>query len=194
MQRAVRSLPRRRRSRRWSPWSARRRALRVQASFSSTAGVRESTPDPANYASIDLGVAVGLPFTKGDGDREALWMPYLGVNLYFFGVDRDIPLSQQRGGFLRNRFALTLGFGLDEPELGGRELEGFLLGKIPLIAVGARVSQYSRFSVGAMFYEWPDDNPAEDDADFGAALFLGYSLDIDLMNWIKKNAAGYGGF
>lgn len=169
------------------------RALRVEASFSSAATVREATPEAGNYASIDLGVAVALPMTKGGGDLEALWMPYIGVNLYFLGVDRDIPLSQQRGGFWRTRFALTLGFGLDEPELADRELRGFLFGKIPLIAVGARVSQYSRFSVGAMFYEWPDDSPAEDDADFGAALFVGYSLDLDLIKWIRDNSAGYGG-
>lgn len=168
-------------------------ALRVQASFASAAGVRESTPQAANYASVDLGVAVGMPFTKDNEDLEALWMPYLGVNLYFFGVDRNIPLSRQRGGFWRTRFALTLGFGLDEPKLAGRELEGFLFGKIPLIAVGARVSQYSRVSVGAMFYEWPDDSPAEDDSDFGGALFLGYSLDLDLVKWIRGEASGYGG-
>lgn len=170
------------------------RDLRVEVAYTSQdLRVQESTPQPTNYASIDLGVAVALPFTSPAGDAEPLWMPYLGLNLYFCGVDRSFPLAAQRGGFWRTRFALTVGMSLDEPTLRGRDVRGFLFGKIPFIAAGFRVTQYTRVSLGLMAYEWPDDSPAVDDPDFGGAAFVGYSLDLDLIKWLRGNAAGYGG-
>lgn len=155
----------------------------------SIALLRESgegtTPKPANYASVDVGVLVSGPRWGADP-----WLlPYVGFNLYSVPVDRAVPFRDMVGPGLtrlRQRLSLTIGFTLANPDVTNRTLDGFFLGKFPVVALGWRTSQYTRVSGGAVFYRYDSANPASSDTHLGASAFVGASLDIDLIHLLTK--------
>lgn len=147
------------------------------------------TAAATNYASVDLGAAFAAP---SGGTRFDPWLvPYVGLNIYFAPVEREIPLEEIHGNrwdkFLQ-RFSVTVGMTLSQPKISGRELKPFFLGSSnPLVAaLGLRLTPYSRLTMGAMIYSLADPNPASTGTSIYAAPFLGYSLDADVVHLVGK--------
>jgi hypothetical protein len=147
-----------------------------------------STLDPNNYASVDAGVAVGFPLTSGGASFQTQLLPYVGLNLYSTAVERNVPLDQFTGSTLdkvRQRVSLTVGVTLESPSSPGWVVKPVLLGQAPLVALGVRVTQYTRASAGAIFFRLGSRNPAENASSLGSALFLGYSIDFDVLTLLR---------
>lgn len=144
-----------------------------------------ATPDKMNFASVDAGVMVSAPFLGADGD---VWLvPYLGLNIYFRPVDRTLDFDQLVGSPFWQRFSVTAGITLSEPSIEGRTLSPILLGRFPVAAVGYRTSNYTRLTVGAVFYTIKDASPASRDVTLSIAPSVGYSLDLDLIHMLTSN-------
>ena len=155
----------------------------VSASTTSAVG-HGLTPDAGNYVSVDAGVAVALG--TGSEEVQGLVLPYLGFNIYFTPVDRKVPFEQQAGSEFLQRFSVTLGTALYDPELQGRKVEA-LLGKThPLVGLGLRLSQYTRCNGGVVLYQVEDPNPAIYKKHFFAAPYLALSLDLDVYRLLSS--------
>ena len=141
------------------------------------------TPDAANFAALDAGLAVALP---SGGSKVDPWiLPYLGFNIYATAVDRKIPLEDLTGGSwqrFRQRVSLTFGVTLNQPSLVGREVRPILFERYPLVAIGVRVTHYMRLTGGTVFYKLVDENPASAGESIRLAPFVGLSADVDLLH------------
>jgi hypothetical protein len=146
---------------------------------------RVETPNTANYASIDLGVLVAAPFRGG---VDPWVVPYLGANIYFGSVDRNIPFDAMAGNAyqrFRQRISLTIGATFTVPTVPGRRTESVFLSTYPLVALGFRATHFTRVGIGCLFYRLGDANPASSDTSLRVAPFLSFSMDIDLVSGIK---------
>lgn len=152
------------------------------------AGAGQTAP-ASNYASVDFGAAFAAP--SGGTSFDPWLVPYLGLNIYFVPVEREIPLEEIHGShwdkFLQ-RFSVTVGMTLSQPKISGREFKPFFLGSSnPLVAaLGYRLTPYSRVTMGAMIYSLGDVNPTSVGSGIYAAPFLGYSLDADVIHLVGK--------
>ena len=147
-----------------------------------------STLDPNNYASVDAGVALGMPLVKSGADFRTQVLPYVGLNLYSTAVERNVPLDQLTGSWLdtlRQRVSLTVGVTLENPSSPGWTVKPVLLGKVPLVAIGYRMTQYTRLSAGLIVFLLGSRNPVEDRSRFGSAAFVGYSIDFDVLTLLR---------
>jgi len=156
-------------------------------------GGHYETPTPKNYASVDVGVLAAAPFRGG---VDPWIIPYVGLNLYFGSVDRDIPFDAMVGNSwqrLRQRISLTLGTTLTKPSVANRRTEGVFLGSYPLVSLGFRTTHYTRMGIGALFYRLGDVNPASTDLTLRAAPFISFSLDLDIYSAYTKTFPGPGG-
>lgn len=158
---------------------------------------RGTTPNAGSFASADIGVAVALP--SGGAGPQVWALPYVALNLYSTAVDRTIPLGEIVGGGamgFRQRVSLTGGLTLTQPGLptvAGRTTNAIFLGTYPLVALGMRWTPYVRSTVGLVFYELTDKNPASAAAHFEAAPFLGVSIDADVVQLVTSVQKGIGG-
>jgi hypothetical protein len=138
-----------------------------------------TTPAAANYAAIDTGVAVAFPLAYAGGNGTPWLLPYVGLNLYATPVDRVIPLTDLVGQFWQ-RTSLTIGRVLVNPTLSNRTVTDFGFG-YPVLAVGYRLSQFVRATVGSTFFRINASNPTSTATIFGMAPFLGLALDGDVI-------------
>jgi hypothetical protein len=146
-----------------------------------------ATPPAANYGSADAGAFVAFP--SGGAQRDVWLVPYLGLNLYSTPVDRTITLSELTGSWLdrlRQRLSLTIGVTLSTPSIAGRSLSAPFLSHYPVVALGLRLSNYSRVTAGAVIYDLADANPASAAHTLVAAPFVGAALDIDLIHLLTQ--------
>jgi hypothetical protein len=140
-------------------------------------------PDAGNYVSLDTGVALAYPAVGGG--RDAWVFPYVGINLYAVPVERKVPLESLVGGALQ-RLSLTVGFTLTAPPISGRGVQSVIFDRYPMVALGVRIATYVRFTIGSAFYKLNSRDPASTQVVFGAAPFIGLSLDADLVSIVKK--------
>ena len=170
-----------------------RSALVVSVKPDQLAGVAGEgvTPAAANYASVDAGVFLARP---AGGPTTTTWLiPYLGLNLYSTPVDRTIGVWRQTGGRLqrlRQKVSLTIGVTLTQPSITGRTLSAPLAGHYPILAVGIRLTQFTRITAGAAFYDIADANPASAGHKLAAAPFVGAALDIDVVHLLTQALKG----
>lgn len=163
------------------------------------------TPNAGNYAWFELGVGIAPVHTRAG--VESFWvLPYSGLNLSFAPVDRVVPLSQLVGGWTQ-RVSVTLGLALTGPALtavGGEPAAGLFgpgpvvprrkiapaFGSIyPVVAVGYRPTHFTRVSLGVVLYTEIDGNPAVDESVLRVTPFVGYSIDLDLLEVLKNGVA-----
>lgn len=142
------------------------------------------TPAYANFASVDLGAALAFP--SGGRDGEPWFLPYIGLNLYAVPVNREVPLGEMVGSTFFQRASLTLGFTLSTPTIPGRTIKAPFLGKLPLFAVGYRLTTYTRFVGGGIMYTITDANPAAGSERLVVAPFAGASLDADIVHLLTQ--------
>lgn len=142
------------------------------------------TLSAGSYISPDVGVLIGAPIHKEVFD---LWLlPYLGVNLYLTPVERRIPLSELVGATWKQRLSLTIGATLSAPADPKQTIKPLFLERYPLIALGFRMTHYSRITIGSLFCFVGDANPASKEDRLVAAPFISLSLDADLFELIEK--------
>lgn len=157
-----------------------------QISVQQKAGVGKTT-DAASFASLDVGVLLALP--HGGTSVEPWVLPYVGLNLYAVPVDRTMDLGQLTGSagerFLQ-RVSLTAGFTLSNPGIPGRTVKPIFLERYPLLALGVRFSQFTRFTGGVAFYKLADKNYASAAESVEVAPFVGLSIDADLYYFAQQ--------
>ena len=145
-----------------------------------------ATPDKGNFASPDLGVAFAFP---RPGDRIQFWtLPYVGLNLYATTVDRKIAFSNLAGtGIerLEQRISLTVGLTLSNPSLPGFSISGPLANRYPVVALGVRLSHYTRFTAGVVMYQVGSQSPLDASTSIRVAGFAGLSLDADVVALVR---------
>jgi hypothetical protein len=142
-------------------------------------------------------VAAAMPITRPyDRERDVTghwsfhgWIePYFAVNVHA-PQERTIPPDDLINEFWQ-RICLTGGVVLTRPD----PIEGHMIGDVvfsrpALLAIGIRVTPYSRLAAGSLFYRI-QTHASGGDASLGLAPFIGYSLDIDAVKLVKD---GFGG-
>jgi hypothetical protein len=139
------------------------------------------TAQAASFASADVGVLLAFP--SGGTSQEPWVLPYVGLNLYATPVDRTIDFDELTGDGLERllqRVSLTAGVTLANPGIPGRVVKPIFLDLHPTLALGFRMTQFTRLTGGAVFYGLADKNPVSAAVSVEAAPYLGVSLDADI--------------
>lgn len=157
--------------------------------------VSSRTPDQNSLFSVDAGMAGSLAVLDNGGRAyDGTLFFYGGINIHLAAVQREIGFDQLHAdGWwhrLRQRTSLTVGLTLTDPEFDDVELDRPALGIFPILAVGYRVSHYTRLVAGAVIFRIESTDPFSDDTSWGASPFLGASIDIDAITELKKLVLG----
>jgi len=138
------------------------------------------------YISADVGMAVPI-FAGGGGVDVA---PFLGINLYFTGVDKEVPLSVE-DSFLK-RFSVTGGITLNTIQDSKKTVEGIVNGNALLAGAGFRLTDYLRVGAGAVLLRQSDANPvATGTKHVRATPYLAVSIDVDVAGIVTDNLAKF---
>jgi hypothetical protein len=136
------------------------------------------------YISADLGLLVPLFIERGGDVADVGLAAYIGVNVYFTPIDKDTPLSLDDGFW--KRFAVTVGFTINNVEDADDTVEGVLFGKGILFGAGFRVTDHARAGVGVVLLRQRDRNPAVGDKKLKIAPYLSLSVDFDVASALKS--------
>lgn len=129
------------------------------------------------YATADVGFLT--PFYDGGAPDDLL--AYFGVSFYFAAVDKDERLH---GWDFWRRFSLVGGMTLGGPSTGGEQgLGGTIGANAGLAGAGLRLTDYLRFSGGALFLTQQPQLSV--DKQLRVAPYLGLSVDIDVAAQIR---------
>ena len=154
--------------------------------------VAPETDAGASSVAADIGVLLAFPFhvNRDRDDWEPWLVPYAGVNIYRSRVDRVVPFDQLVGSFAKQRLSLTLGALLTRPKLNGESISMPFRdnGIIPVVAVGVRLTSFTRFTIGGFAFDYQDPNPATDKKHRGGAVWFGLSIDADVWAAIQGKA------
>jgi hypothetical protein len=136
------------------------------------------------YVSADVGLM--MPVFRKQGTDIAL---YVGVNLYFEAVDKNVPLSVDGG--IGKRFSLMGGITLDKISDPPKSIEGVIGDQFLMGGVGFRLTDYLRLGGGVVFFDQRDPNPTVSQTSLRVAPYFALSLDSDVIG-IVKDAIGSG--
>jgi hypothetical protein len=131
------------------------------------------------YISADVGGVLPVFPSGGGADVSA----FIGVNVYFTAVDKNVPLAED-GGFLK-RFSLTAGWTLNDIRDASGSARGALGGKGLMAGAGLRVTDYLRVGGGAMFVTQRDANPLVSSTHLRLAPYGAVSIDVDVAGIIR---------
>ena len=154
-----------------------------------TPALRSSgTESAVSPVSPDLGVMIAFPlgFDRADDhDATTPWVvPYGGVNIYLEGVDRTIAFDELVRPW-RQRLSLTVGALLARPKVNGVAISTPFRDSgavVPMVALGYRLTSFTRASAGGFLFEYQDANPASVAKHRAGALWIGLSIDADLWS------------
>lgn len=117
------------------------------------------------------------PFSKSFGPKDL--SPYLGFNIGFRAIDKNIPWRMIRHKSLRHHLSFMSGLTLKSLEVTGRREDFF--GKTNLlVGLGYRLNNYLRITTGSVLFKAVDPNPFSDNRPVRASPFVGISLDVEL--------------
>lgn len=137
------------------------------------------------YISADVGMMV--PIFIGGGVDVA---PFFGINIYFTGVDKDVPLRSD-DGFLK-RFSLTGGITLKAIRDDQDTVEGIVNGNALMGGAGLRITDYLRIGGGAVILRQKDQNPlATATKHVRVAPYAALSIDVDVAGIVTKSYANF---
>lgn len=140
----------------------------------------------ASSVSPDVGVLIAFPFhLDASVDGWAPWLlPYAGVNVYSRRVDRVVPFDELVGSCFRHRVSLTLGALLTRPRVNGVSISMPFRdsGLVPVVAIGLRLTSFTRASIGGFAFDYQDPNPASVAKHRAGAVWLGLSIDADVWS------------
>ncbi|MDB5137100.1 MAG: hypothetical protein JWP37_3703 [Mucilaginibacter sp.] len=128
------------------------------------------------YVSGDLGIAAVPQFSKA--------VPYLGTNIYFRPVNKDITLAGSPDDSFGDKFGrrFSLMFGLSIATLAKTNYRTDLFGGSYNLVTGAgfRITDYFRLNTGAIWYQKLNDNPLNSNSYIQPAFFVSFSIDLDV--------------
>jgi len=158
--------------------------LRIKTPLAHQSNGAWATAPVGTFISPDLGVAVAAPLAGG---AKTPWLtPFFGINFYFAKVERDVAIKDLVGCTVRQLWSFSLGVSLTSPGIDGRTVDSIMLGAYPMVAVGRRLSEHARLSVGTFFYLLHREDPTNASRIFGVAPFVGLSVDTDAYHYIQK--------
>lgn len=143
------------------------------------------------YFSADLGVLAVFFYQE---DQNKNWghtggtdlATYVGVNMYFAPVDKDIPLRDDDG--ILRRMSLTFGYSINPIQDDSSSLEGILNKNALITGLGFRITDYLRITPGIVILKQKHKNPFVDNSYPVVSPFIGASIDVDMIGTIKKLA------
>jgi len=130
------------------------------------------------YISGSVGMAA--PHFRGDGWDMAL---FVGINLYFAAIDKDIPLHEDDG--FSKRFSIVAAYTLTDVNSPSGDAKGALGGKGALLGAALRLTEYAQLGGGAVFVRQSSDNPLLNKTRVRTAPYLSLSIDIDVVDIVK---------
>jgi hypothetical protein len=140
------------------------------------------TDDKASWIAPNAGILVAFPRLLADGAFADPWLtPYLGASIYGKRVDRVIDVDDLVGDTWWQKNSFTVGLLVTRPKVRGKEVVGPWTGNVvPFLGFGHRLTQYLRFDVGALVFQYSDRVPTISDLHWGIAGWAGVSLDADV--------------
>jgi len=137
------------------------------------------------YVSADVGFAEFQYLNGKAHPSEGELLPYFGLNCYFTPLDKDEALP---GNIFREpgrRFALMAGLTLASTSgHGALGISGPVSGKVPMLGVGYRLTDYIRLGAGSFMY-YQASNPLSDDKKTKAGLYISASMDLDVVGTVE---------
>ncbi len=127
------------------------------------------------YVSADLGFVYLPDIAEG--------VPYMGTNIYFRPVNKNVPLSQ-KSSFGR-RFAITVGVTLDSIADDQGTRKDFTGQQSLVVGAGYRFTESLRFGLGAVVFVKQDPNPLVDDETTGVTPYISVSFDWNVAKTFK---------
>lgn len=160
--------------------------LQVTIETDIAASQRPTYTERANfYVSADVGIA--MPVFNGGGVDLA---PFVGVNFYFTGVDKDVPLRED-DTFLK-RFSLMGGITLTPVRDNKNTVEGIVNGNALLAGGGFRMTDYLRLGGGLVFLRQSDENPVATGTKHVRVTGYGaVSIDVDVAGIVTGSLAKF---
>lgn len=110
--------------------------------------------------------------------------PYLGVQLNFRQVDKEIPLHQYPRHKFTHRFSLGLGYTLMSLAEESKREDFFEKGAF-MTGFGIRLSNALRITGGALWFYKNDPNPVLDGRSIACVPYMGLSVDLELRNLLN---------
>lgn len=107
---------------------------------------------------------------------------YLGTNIYFRPINRDVPLSvleQRSTSTFLNRFSVTIGITVSSVEKSNQRT-GLFGSQGLILGAGYRVTDTIRLNGGALVYRERSVNPLNGDLSIAASPFVGVSFDVNV--------------
>lgn len=143
-----------------------------------------ASDEKAAWISANFGVMAAVPLYN-NGKKTGFdtpWLtPYFGVAISGRRVDRVIDPYQLVGDSFWLRNSVTIGALLSTPTLNGKAISGpWNAPIVPLAGFGHRLTQYIRFDLGVIPFKFVNRNPTVIETSWGAAFWLGASIDADL--------------
>ncbi|MGX5690696.1 hypothetical protein [Arcticibacter tournemirensis] len=123
----------------------------------------------------------GLVVISGLPDRAVVKdvVPYLGFNINFRSIDKDIPMSSVLNKHWTYFFSFIGGITLNSVAIPNRREDLFGNNSL-MLGFGFRVNNYLKVIGGAVLYKTFSTNPLSDKKPLGASPFAGLSLDYEL--------------
>ena len=161
------------------------------------------------YYSLDFGFSTAF-FGFGEGKTTTSILPYVGVNLYFAPVDKDIPLSYLR--YSRRREAALKGssscswfntllyrtsatvaitYSTNAFTSAPSERRGLIGNQALLVGIGYRVKDSFRITMGTtLFYSTNQPKFTQFDQKLAASPFIGIAFDWDVRGFFTNIFSG----
>lgn len=123
----------------------------------------------------------GLVVISGLPDRTIVKdvVPYLGFNINFRSIDKDIPMSSVPNKHWTYFFSFIGGITLNSVAIQNKREDLFGNNSL-MLGFGFRVNNYLKVIGGAVLYKKFSTNPLSDKKPLGASPFAGLSLDYEL--------------
>lgn len=151
-----------------------------RASFAATIGTTYFSGAAENartYLSFDAGYGTNMALQK--------WFPYLGINIYFRPIKREIPLKHYKGrDIICSRVSALVGLTANSIESEPKS-KGLIGNKAILLGGGVRVLPWLKFNYARMIYYNIPDNPLVNRRYLASDHFISASIDIDIVETFK---------
>ncbi|WP_343670846.1 hypothetical protein [Chitinophaga sp.] len=106
-------------------------------------------------------------------------VPYLGFNINFRSIDKDIPMRFVRYKTWRHYFSFVAGITLRSLAVQGKR-EDFFGNSSLLTGLGLRLSNYIKLTGGTLWFKATDPNPVSTNKPIRILPYAGVSLDLEL--------------
>lgn len=135
----------------------------------------------------DFGLVVIPNFSGKLSIREVV--PYLGVNINFRSIDREIPMSKVDNKPWKYYFSFLLGISLTSINIPNKREDLFGTNNSLIAGFGLRLNRYVKVIGGSVIFKTFSTNPLSDRKSIGTSAFAGLSADFEiyeLFNGLKK--------